>query len=231
MAQLARVTRFAQAVQDRDRSVHGDVARRLTERLLIPRHHVAVHGARKDLQRDVRHLGRQCPIGGDHLRGRGVILVAPQDAEGRGHALEVADEIDEAGAVAGDAGGVAEPLRPHDGVGAAIAEAHGGGAAVELRQRAQISERIGHVGFARPDLLQPRLRAFGRARIVARQRPRQGAPEQVGRRRDIALGSERIGDVADILVDAVHRAREHDRRHLALACGKREVAIEGAAIA
>jgi len=78
----------------------------------------------------------------------------------------------------------------------AVAEADHRGAAVRLRQLAQPGQRIGEVGFARPDFLQARLRAPLGAVVVARKRPRDRAPEQIGRRGDVAVRSEFVRDRA-----------------------------------
>ena len=110
----------------------------------------------------------------------------------------------------GHAGVVAEPRRAEDGVGAAVAEAHGDGAAVVLVQRADVLERIGHVGFAGLDLFQARLAARPGAAVLVPERSRHRAPEQVGRGRDVAMHGELVGDGAHILVDADDGAGEHD---------------------
>jgi len=184
-----------------------------------------------DVHLDVRHARRHAPVGGEHLGGRRVVLVAPDDAHGRRDPVELLDEIEHARAVAGDAGIVAEPLGSEDRVGAAVAEAHRRGAPIELRQAADVGERVRHVGFARADFLQPRLRALRRAGVLVRQRARHRAPEEVGRGGDIAVRGELVGEVADVLVDPVHGGSEHHRGHLAVGCGHREIAVERSALA
>jgi hypothetical protein len=92
-------------------------------------------------------------------------------------------------------------------------------------------ERVRHVGFARPDFLGPRLRALGRAAILVRERPRHRPPEQVGRGCDIAVRGELVSKRTDIRVDAMHGGGEHDRRDLAFGRGRREIAVELAALA
>ena len=47
----------------------------------------------------------------------------------------------------------------------------------------------------------------------------------------IAVRRELVDEVANVLVDAVHGRGQHDGRHLAVGCGRREVAVELAAIA
>src|SRR5262249_29539569 len=47
-----------------------------------------------------------------------------------------------------------------------------------------------------------------------------------GRRGDVAVRSKLVGEVLHILVDAVDRRGEHDRRHLATRGGEREGAVE-----
>ena len=90
----------------------------------------------------------------------------PHDADRRSDAVELADVIEQLRAVARQAGIVAQPLRPEDRVGAAVAGSHRRGAAVELRQRADVRQRVLHVGLAGRDLRQPRLAALPRARIL-----------------------------------------------------------------
>ena len=77
--------------------------------------------------------------------------------------------------MAGQAGVVAEPLRTDDGVGAAVAVAHRRGAPVELRKRAEIGERIDHVGLAGLDLLHRGWRAPARvsSRVIGPGTERQ----------------------------------------------------------
>jgi len=50
-------------------------------------------------------------MGREHLRGCRVILVAPDDANRRGYAVELLDEVQHARAVAGDTGVIAQPDR------------------------------------------------------------------------------------------------------------------------
>src|SRR5262249_60278449 len=97
-------------------------------------------------------------MGAEYVIRRPVRATAPEDADGRGDVLGVAPVIELVGAVAGNAGRVAEAFRSEDGVGAAIAEAHRHGAAVELRHFAEPRQRIGHIGLALFDLFEPRLR-------------------------------------------------------------------------
>src|SRR5207247_2118237 len=80
----------------------------------------------------------------------------------------------------------AQALRPEDGIGSAVAQAHHGGAPVPQRLVAKAGERIGEIGFARLDFREARLRALLRAIVVARERPRDRAPEQLGCPRDRA---------------------------------------------
>ena len=138
---------------------------------------------------------------------------------GARHAVELLHVIEELGAVAGNAGGIAEPLRPEDRVGAAVAETHHRGLAVELRQRAQIGEHVDEIALAGLDLLEPRLRALLGAAVVMGQRSRQRAPEQIGRRGDDAVCGKFVGDGADVGIDAVDRGREHDGRHRSVGLG------------
>ena len=71
-------------------------------------------------------------------------------------------------------------------------------------------QRVRHVGLAGSDLLEPRLGALGGALVVLSHRAGDRPPEQVGRRGDEALGGELVGDVAQVLVDAVDGAGQHD---------------------
>ncbi len=185
--------------------------------------------ARKDVHLDVRLAGGDGPVGVEHRRRRGVVLVAPDDADRRGDAVELLDEVEHLGAVARNARVVAKPLRPEDGVGPAEAEAHRGGAAVVPRQLADFRERVGHVGFAGLDALEPGLRALRGARIGGRQRPGNRPGEQVRRRGDVAVRGELVAERLDVGIDPMHRRREHHRGRLAVAFRQREVAVERAA--
>src|SRR4029453_4389306 len=133
--------------------------------------------------------------------------------------------------MARDARLVAETLGPEDRVGTAIAEPDRCSAAVEERLLAQFGEGVGHVGFPFSDPLEPRLRACSRAIVVAGERARNGAPEEVGRRGDIAVRGELVGDRADVLVDTVHGRGENDRGHPAGTIRCRQIAIEFSALA
>src|SRR5262245_28940377 len=110
-----------------------------------------------------------------------MVLIAPDDADGRLHAFEFADIVQHLGAVAGDAGRKAQPLRPKDRKRPAIAETHTGCAAIELRELIELRQSIREVRFAFLDSLQAWLRALFGALVVARERTGNGAPEQVGR--------------------------------------------------
>src|SRR5581483_8477459 len=161
-----------------------------------------------------------------------VVLVTPDDADRLGDAVELADVVHQLRAVTRHAGRITEALRSEDRVGSAVAEAHRGGAPVEVRRRgAQLHQRVRHVGFAGLDPREPRLPAPGRARVVARERTRDGAPEQIRRRRDEATRRELIRDRTDVGVDAVDRGGEHDRGCRRLGGGRHEVAIELATVA
>lgn len=59
------------------------------------------------MQLDIAHARRYRAIGIEHLRRRLIVFVTPDDADRRGHALKLADVILQAGAVAGNTGGVA----------------------------------------------------------------------------------------------------------------------------
>jgi hypothetical protein len=78
--------------------------------------------------------------------------------------------------------------------------------------------------------LRARLRTFGGEFAVGTgEGARNGAPEQVGRCRDKTVRSEFIGEIAQVLIDAVHGARQHYRRHRAVCLRHRQIAIEVAA--
>jgi len=69
---------------------------------------------------------------------------------------------------------------------------------------------------------EPRLRALRRTLVLVGQWPGHRPPEQVGRRGDIAVAGEFLGDLADVGIDAVNGAGEHHRRYFLAACGQRE---------
>src|SRR5262249_46251484 len=170
---------------------------------LIAAHHVAVLDARKDVNLHVLHARRHAAIRLEHGSRRGVILVAPDDAHRRAHALQLADEVEELRAVAGDAGVVAQALGPADRVRAAVAEADHRGAPVEERLAPHHRQRVGEIALAGPDLVQARLAARRGALVVARERSGYGAPEEVRRGGDVAARSEFVGNTAQVRVDAV----------------------------
>ncbi len=72
-------------------------------------------------------------------------------------------------------------------------------------------------------------RLAGEFAVGAGERPGDRAPEQVGRGGDKSVRGKFVGEIAQILVDAVHGTREHHRRHLARRLRHREIAIEIAA--
>src|SRR5689334_16485430 len=111
-----------------------------------------------------------------------MIIVAPDDTNRCGNACNLAEVVLHPAAVARDSGRVAEPLRPQYRVGAAITEADDGGAAIECGQPLQSDKRIGDVGFTGYDFFAAGLRTLVREFAVgARQGPRDGPPEQIGR--------------------------------------------------
>src|SRR5262245_65086152 len=57
-----------------------------------------------------------------------------------------------------------------------------------------------------------RSRARLAAVVVARERARDRAPEEIGRGRDVAVPREFVGESADVLVHAVHGRGEQDRK-------------------
>src|SRR5208282_6279443 len=98
---------------------------------------------------------------------RRVIAVAPNDAHRRLHPLDFPDVIEHLSAMTGNTGGIAEAFRSDDRIGTAVAETHHRGAAVELRQGAQIRQRVGEVAFAGLDPFEARLRTFPGTFVVA----------------------------------------------------------------
>ena len=62
-------------------------------------------------------------------------------------------------------------------------------------------------------------RAASSFAIGAGEGPGDGAPEQIGRGGDVTVRGEFVGEIAQILVDAVDGACEHHRRHRALRGG------------
>src|SRR5664279_4826508 len=70
-----------QAIEDRNRALHGELAGLLIEGLGAAGHHVAMQDAREDMHLDVLHARWHRAIGLEHLRRRSVILVAPDDAD------------------------------------------------------------------------------------------------------------------------------------------------------
>src|SRR6266705_1854818 len=221
----------AKSFEDRERARHGEVASLAIEGLRVVRHHVAVQHAREYMQFQVLHARGRAAIGGEHLGGRLVVRVAPDDADGPRQALELPDVVEHLRAVAGDARVVAQALRPEDRVGPAVAQAHHGGAPVPQRLLAKPGEHIGEIGFTQLDFREARLRALLRTLVVARERPRDRAPEQIGRRREKALRGELVGDRANVRVHAVHGGSDHDRRSLCAGAGRGQIAIELAPLA
>src|SRR4029078_4801679 len=67
--------------------------------------------------------------------------------------------------------------------------------------------------------------------VGAAERAGDGAPEQVGRCCDVAVRSERVGEVAEVLVDAVDCGGKDHGRHRSARLRHREVAVEIAACA
>ena len=100
-----------------------------------------------------------------------MVLVAPDEQTGFATPSSSSQEVEHLRAMAGDAGVVAQALGPEDGVRAAVAKAHHRGAAVEERLRAQRGQHVDQVVLARLDLLEARLAARPRARIVAASGP------------------------------------------------------------
>src|SRR6185312_6650238 len=137
----------------------GEVVRRRVERLGVAAHHVAVLDAREDVHLHVLHARGHAAVRLEHRGGRGVVLVAPDDAHRGAHAFELADEVEELRAVTGDARVVAQAFRPEDRIGAAVAEADHRGAAVEERLAAQQGERVGEVALPGADFFEARLAA------------------------------------------------------------------------
>src|SRR5438093_12687229 len=123
-----------------------------------------------------------------------MVAIAPQDANRLGDILNFVQVIEHLGTVARNAGSVAEAFRPEDGIRPSVAEAHRHGAPVELWQLAELRQSIGHVGLALLDLLEPPLRTLLGSAIVMGERARNGAPEQVRRRSDKAVGRELTGN-------------------------------------
>src|SRR5262245_27175163 len=173
----------------------------------------------------------QGAIRGQDVFRSSVIPIAPQDTNRRQEVLELVQVIEHLRAVAGNAGSVAEAFRPEDRVGTAIAEAHCDRAAVELGQSANARERVGHVSLAFSNLVEPRLRALLRASVVVGERARKRAPEQVRRGSNVAGCGELIGNRGDIVIDAVNRRSEHNRRGRSAGLGYIQIAIEIAAFA
>src|SRR6478752_10590688 len=101
---------------------------------LTSAHHVAVEYPWKDVHLDVFHPRRYRTIRLQHVGRCPAVLVAPDDANRLTHPVKLLNVIQHPGSVAADAGGVAETLRPEDRVGAAVAEAHGRGASIEVRE-------------------------------------------------------------------------------------------------
>src|SRR5262249_9940561 len=199
------------------------------ERLRVVRHHVAVEHARENVHLHVFHPRGHAPIRVLHRWRSGVVLVAPDDADGLRHALELLQIVQHLRAVTGNAGIVSQTLGAEYRVGAAIAEAHRCGASVELRQLANFGQRICHVGFAGFYFFEARLRTARRAVVPARQWTRNRAPKKIGSRSDVAVRGELVRDGAYVAIDAVYRGSEHDRRSFSAAVGRHQIAIELAA--
>src|SRR6185312_934678 len=110
----------------------------------------------------------QAAIGFDHVGGREVVAIAPNDAYRLTNAVQLVDEVEHLRSVAGNARSVAEPLRPQDRIGTTVAKTHCGGAAVECPDRPEVGQRIRHVGLAGSQVLQTRLRTLAGARVAMR---------------------------------------------------------------
>src|SRR6266446_4233978 len=221
----------AKSFEDRERARHGEVASLAIEGLRVVRHHVAVQHAREYMQFQVLHARGRAAIGIEYFDRRLMVRVAPDDADGPLEILELPDVVEHRRAVAGDARVVAQALRPEDRVGPAVAQAHHRGAPVPQRLLAKPGEHIGEIGFTQLDFREPRLRALLRTIVVARERPRDRAPEQIGRRREKALRGELVDDRAHVRVHTVHGGSDHDRRNLCAGAGRGQIAIELAPLA
>jgi hypothetical protein len=81
------------------------------------------------------------------------------------------------------------------------------------------------------DSLETRLRTRLGALIVMRERPWNGAPEQVGRRSNEAMGGQLIGHADDVGIDPVHGASQHNGGKLLARSGHCDIAIEFTALA
>src|SRR5262245_8528665 len=174
--------------------------------------------------------GQGAVRGQDFFRSS-VVSIAPQDANRRQDVFELVEVIEHLGAVAGNTGSVTEAFGAEDRVRAPIAEAHCYRAAVEFGQSANARERVGHVGLAFSNVVEPRLRALLRASVVMGERARKRTPEQVRRGSNEAGCGELIGNRSDIAINAVNRRSEHNRRGRSAGLGHVQIAIEIAAFA
>ena len=92
-------------------------------------------------------------------------------------------------------------------------------------------QRVHHVGLAGLDLLEPRLRALGARLSSCGSGPGTERQNRSGAAAMDAVRGELVGEIADVLVDAVHGGGEHDGRHLAVGRRRGQVAVELAAMA
>ena len=90
----------SQACEHRQCARHREVVGRLVERFGMAAHHEAVKHARKNMHIDVWHVRSHGSIGSEYFGGRGVVLIAPDHADWRRHAVEFSNEIEHSRAVA-----------------------------------------------------------------------------------------------------------------------------------
>src|SRR5580704_14245614 len=131
-----------QPLEDRSRTRHREIPRLLVVRRAGIVHHEGVLNARKNMNLDVLHACRHGAEKIQYRRWRNVIAVAPDDADRLANAVELLNVILQLRAVAGYPRGIAEPLWAKNGIGAAVAKTHRRGFAVELRQCAQMRQRV-----------------------------------------------------------------------------------------
>ena len=183
------------------------------------------------MQLGVTHACRHVAIFVGQCGRQLMILITPDETHRLRHTFHVGEILAHLRAMAGQAGGKTQALGADDGVRAAIAKARRHGAAVEARQRAEISQRIGHIRLTGLDALETRLGAFRTTRIAMRQDARDGAPEQIGGSGKHALRGKGIGQSADVLIHALHSRGDDDARRFHRGVRDGHIAVECTAVA
>src|SRR5690349_6564333 len=130
----------AQPLEYRQRALHAELARFRVVGFGAARHHVTVLNAGKDVDFHILVTRRDRPVRFEHRRRRLMVLIAPDDANRSGGAFELVDEVEHLRAVARHAGSISEAFGAENRVRAAVAEADGRSAAVELRQLFEFRE-------------------------------------------------------------------------------------------